>query len=38
MTPELQAVVEDVALEPHEPVLEEATPNSAHPDESRDPS
>jgi ADP-heptose:LPS heptosyltransferase len=37
VTPELQAVVEDAA-EPAEPVLEDAAPASAHPDESRDPS
>ena len=40
VTPELQAVVEDVVVEAEHdaPVLEDASPNSAHPDESRDPS
>ncbi|MBO9557383.1 MAG: glycosyltransferase family 9 protein [Caulobacter sp.] len=39
VTPELQAVVEDVAVEEAEaPVLEEAGPSSAHADEGRDPS
>ncbi len=41
VTPELQAVLEDVvepAPEYDAPVLEDASPGSAHPDESRDPS
>ena len=38
VTPELQAVVEDVAPEPEAPELEDASPTSNHPDESRDPS